>query len=325
MILADKLIELRKKNGWSQEELAEQLGVSRQAVSKWESGASIPDLDKIIRLSGIFGVSTDYLLKDEIERSESQYDEPETDAERIVTVEEANEFMDLQADASGRIAAATTMCILSPICLLQMVGLSEIGKLKESFASGVGTAVLLAIIAAAVAVFILCNLKLAKFEFLEKESFSLAYGVNGIVSKRREEHEPAGRKMIVIGVTLCIIGAIPLILAGALGASDYVCITCVNVLLALVALGVYALVRNGVVTSGFDKLLQQGDYTESKKRRHSRLSFLPGAYWCIATVVYLFWSFRIDSWKGTWIVWPIAGVLYAAIYGILEAVVKGKE
>ena len=47
MILADKIAELRKKNGWSQEELAGQLGVSRQSVSKWESAASIPDLDKI--------------------------------------------------------------------------------------------------------------------------------------------------------------------------------------------------------------------------------------------------------------------------------------
>ena len=56
---------LRKKQGWSQEELAAKLEVSRQSVSKWESAASVPELDKIIRLSEIFGVSTDYLLKDE--------------------------------------------------------------------------------------------------------------------------------------------------------------------------------------------------------------------------------------------------------------------
>ena len=67
MILADKIIEERKKNGWSQEELAEKLSVSRQAVSKWESAQSIPDLQKIIRLAELFDVTTDYLLKDEIE------------------------------------------------------------------------------------------------------------------------------------------------------------------------------------------------------------------------------------------------------------------
>ena len=325
MILADKIIELRKKSGWSQEELAEQLGISRQAVSKWESGASIPDLDKIIRLSGIFGVSTDYLLKDEIEQSAPQYDEPDMAAERTVTVEEANEFMDLQAGASGRIAAATALCILSPVCLIQLAGLAEAGRMDESLAGGVGTAVLLAIIAVAVAVFILCGLKMKKFEFLEKDPFSLAYGVSGIVRKRQEEHEEAARRRLVVGVTLCIVGIIPLILAGALGASDYACITCTNVMLAFIALGVYAIIRSTVVTAGFDKLLQQGDYTEANKRRERRLSFLPGAYWCIATAVYLFWSFRTDSWKQTWIVWPVAGVLYAAVYGILKAVVKERE
>lgn len=67
MILADKIIEERKKNGWSQEELASKLGVSRQAVSKWESSGSIPDLQRILQMSELFGVTTDYLLKDEIE------------------------------------------------------------------------------------------------------------------------------------------------------------------------------------------------------------------------------------------------------------------
>ena len=51
MNLADKIIQLRKKKGWSQEELAEMINVTRQSVSKWESRASMPDLDKIVRLS----------------------------------------------------------------------------------------------------------------------------------------------------------------------------------------------------------------------------------------------------------------------------------
>lgn len=66
MILADKIIFQRKKAGWSQEELAEQLGVTRQSVSKWEGAQSIPDMDKILQMSRIFNVSTDYLLKDDI-------------------------------------------------------------------------------------------------------------------------------------------------------------------------------------------------------------------------------------------------------------------
>ena len=72
MILADKIIEERKKNGWTQEDLAQKLGVSRQSVSKWESAGAIPDLKKIIQLADLFGVSTDYLLKDEVEKVKEQ-------------------------------------------------------------------------------------------------------------------------------------------------------------------------------------------------------------------------------------------------------------
>ena len=67
MLLSEKIMSLRKRNGWSQEELAQQLGVSRQSVSKWESMASMPDIQKIMSMSELFGVSTDYLLKDELE------------------------------------------------------------------------------------------------------------------------------------------------------------------------------------------------------------------------------------------------------------------
>ena len=61
MILADKIINERKKNGWSQEELAERLSVSRQSVSKWEGAQSVPDLQKVIQMAELFGVTTDYL------------------------------------------------------------------------------------------------------------------------------------------------------------------------------------------------------------------------------------------------------------------------
>ena len=93
MILAEKIILLRKKNEWSQEELAEQLGISRQSVSKWESGASIPDLDKIVRMSKLFDVSTDYLLKDSLEEEQPSETENSDGVIRMIDVEEANIFL----------------------------------------------------------------------------------------------------------------------------------------------------------------------------------------------------------------------------------------
>jgi len=131
MILADKIIEERKKNGWSQEELAERLGVSRQAVSKWESAGSVPDLQKVIQLSKLFGVSTDYLLKDELAaEAQGEYLTAAADSELPVyrvTMEEANDFIALRKKSAGIIAAAVTLCILSPALLIILAALSESG------------------------------------------------------------------------------------------------------------------------------------------------------------------------------------------------------
>lgn len=93
MILADKIIRLRKKNGWSQEELAEKMNVSRQAVSKWEAAQTTPDLEKILQLGNLFGVTTDYLLKDEIEDEEFTEGIDEAPV-RKVTLAEANNYIE---------------------------------------------------------------------------------------------------------------------------------------------------------------------------------------------------------------------------------------
>lgn len=78
-MISDKIAALRREAGLSQEALAERLEVSRQSVSKWESGMSVPDVDRIVELSRLFGVSTDYLLRDDVAR-EPAYAEPAREA-----------------------------------------------------------------------------------------------------------------------------------------------------------------------------------------------------------------------------------------------------
>lgn len=67
MKLPDKIIKHRKATGWSQEEFAEKLNVSRQAISRWENGTALPDAQNILQISKLFGVSADYLLNDDYE------------------------------------------------------------------------------------------------------------------------------------------------------------------------------------------------------------------------------------------------------------------
>ena len=78
MALSEKLYELRKKSNLSQEQLAEQLGVSRQAVSKWESGKAVPESETLISISEYFGVTLDYLMKENYSQSELVTDEGAT-------------------------------------------------------------------------------------------------------------------------------------------------------------------------------------------------------------------------------------------------------
>ncbi len=67
MKLPDKIIKLRKANGWSQEDFAEKLNVSRQAISRWENGTALPDAQNVLQISNLFHVTTDYLLNDDYE------------------------------------------------------------------------------------------------------------------------------------------------------------------------------------------------------------------------------------------------------------------
>ena len=128
MVLAEKIVLLRKRKGWSQEELADKLDISRQSVSKWELGASIPDLDKILRLSELFDVTTDYLLKDDVREISSNvsevFEEMSEPSARRVSAKEANLFMDLTEKLSGRIAFAVSLFILSPLPLMFLGGVA---------------------------------------------------------------------------------------------------------------------------------------------------------------------------------------------------------
>ena len=137
MILADKIIDLRKKNGWSQEELADKLGVSRQSISKWEGAQSMPDMNRILKMSEIFGVSTDYLLKEDMEMpADTGMPEFLTEEENIrsVSMEEAAAFLSYKERSSGRTALGVMMCILSPVVLIIIAGPDHVTFIPDGVA-----------------------------------------------------------------------------------------------------------------------------------------------------------------------------------------------
>lgn len=319
MILGEKIMELRKRNGWSQEELAGKLNVSRQSVSKWESAMSVPELDKVLQLSEIFEVSTDYLLKDD---KEEDYvpGRPETPSVRKVTMEEAQEFIAVRKEASFRIPAGVAACILSPAPLFLMTGMSDAGRLtvSEELADGIGIAVLLLIVAAAVGNFIVFGMRLGKYEWLEKEDFELCYGIAGMVKERQEAETPFFARRIAAGVALCILGAVPLLLSGSVDAGETVQAAGIVFLLCMIAAGVFLLTSTGLRKGAYDQLLQVGEYTREGKEASRVLGRIAAVYWCVVTAVYVGWSLLTREWHFTWILWPVAGILFGAIAGVVK-------
>ena len=327
MILADKIMELRKKNGWSQEELAEKMDVSRQSISKWESAQSVPDMGRLVRLSEIFGVSTDYLLKDELESEEPSGGESAEGTLRSVSMEEASAFLQMREETAPRIALGVMLCILSPILLIVLGGASEMGvlALTQAQAMGVGLAVLFVLVGCAVALFVTCSLRAARFEYLEKEPIDTLYGVAGMARDRREKFQGVYTRQLTIGIVLCVVAALPLFVSIAIGGEEsFLHVLAIGLLLALVAIGVLLIVRVSIVWGGFQQLLEEGDYDRENKAFEKRNTWLSGSYWLLVTAGYLAWSFLTDGWDHTWIVWPIAGVAFGAIWAVLRAVQRKK-
>ena len=343
MILADKIIELRKKNGWSQEELAEKLDVSRQAVSKWESAQSVPDMNRVLLLSEVFGVSTDYLLKDELgEEAAPGTPLPEDAGKtlRKVTMTEAQDFLRYRRQSAGRISLGVLLCILSPVTLILLCSAQETGRLamSEEMAAGLGLLPLFLLIGGAVALFVTTGLTGKKFEYLSSESFETEYGVSGFVKEQRDREQGSFTVRLTVGIVLCVLSAVPIFIAmclpsnagvidgvGYVESTDFRYVVAVAALLCLVAVGVWLIVGAAIVRGGYAVLLEEGDYTREQKENLRRNQTLATCYWGVVTAGYLAYSFITMDWQRSWIVWPVAGVLYGAIFAVVSALHKKED
>ncbi len=324
MIFSEKLLNLRKKNGWSQEQLAEKLNVTRQSISKWESAQSIPDLDKILSLSKIFGVSTDYLIKDELEEAEIV---PEVDMDskfHKISLADAQEFLLIKATTAKQIALATFLCIISPICLILLGAASErtTSGISENVAGGVGLCIMLLLVAIACTIFISCGMKTKKFEFLEKEEFETEYGVTGMVKERKQKYESTYTKYNILGTVFCILSLLPLFFGIMISENELFIVTMLCFLFLFVGIGVRFFIIAGINYTTMEKLLQEGDYTKIKKHRNKSNQPISTIYWSITTALYVGYSLFTNNWERSWILWPVAGILYAAVLSIWSSFQK---
>ena len=322
MILADKIIRLRKKNGWSQEELADKMNVSRQAVSKWESAQTIPDLGKILQLSTLFGVTTDYLLKDEIEDEEFTNDTSSDTTVKRISIEEANAYIEQRKKASWRIALATFLWIISPVTLIVLSMLSGLPNavVTETTANAVGFAVIFAFALCAVPIHIYCGFKNQPYEFLDKNvPFELEYGVKGLVTEKKNAFRPTYIAYNIIATCVCIFSVVPLVLL-SFSENEILVASALALLMIIAGIGAGMFIVAGTQNASMQKLLKEGDFTEKENKRTSVKEFVGFCYWGILTSIYLAWSFLTNHWHISWLVYAIGGVLFPIVMCICNLI-----
>lgn len=325
MTFSEKISALRKQKGWSQEELAEKLMVTRQAVSKWESAQSMPDLDKLVQLSEALGVSTDYLLKDEQAQSAPVPATAEqTVKPRHVTQEEAKRFLQLQMVAIPKTTLGVALCVWSPIALIGLPVLRSTFNwgFPEEICSGIGLCVLLVMVAAGVALLLTAGGTLREFEYLEREPIETDNGAREQALHMQREMASFCTRQNTIGVVLCILSVLPLFaLMCVPGVPDGYYSLAVCALLLLVGIACLLLVRTGSMRGAVDKLLEQGDYTRENKAKSRFVGAVSAAYWLVVTAAFLFYTFGPNG-NGqpqySWFIWAIAGVLYGALMAALS-------
>ena len=241
-----------------------------------------------------------------------------------VTLEQAREYMEYCRSASLRIALGIFLCICSPIMLILITGMQEQGLLSiaEDQATFAGLGILFVLVTLGVALMILTGMKGAPYEYLKKEAFVLEKRAEAFVLEEENQARTGEAVRITIGVVLCILSVLPLFAASAfapLAYQEMVQIGAVGLLLGFVAIGVFLFVFTGIRSDGRKVLLQKEEYAPDRKK-DKRIQVVAAIYWPCVTLIYLAWSFLTFNWGFTWIIWPIAGVLFGVIAAVLSVV-----
>ncbi|MDO5700090.1 MAG: helix-turn-helix domain-containing protein [Bowdeniella nasicola] len=329
MIMADKISELRKKCGWTQESFAHRLGVSRQAISKWESAQSVPDLNNLEKMSQLFNVSTDFLIKDELDMDDlvpgRQDLEADANVLRSVSLQEANDFLAYKDDSAPKIALGAALCIVSFVPLSVLGVLSEVPQLgiSENQVAFVGGALLFVCVIPAVMIFIIFGLKANQFKYLTEEAIDTAYGVRGMAKEHKSQLQSRLITHVTTGVALCVLALGLLITSGPLAqmwGKQWQALFGLSLVLA--ASAVYLFVSIGIRWGAVQLLLQEGDWHPTQRKIGKRMAPIAAVYWLAVIAIYLAFSLPTNDWERSWVIWPVAGVVFAIIYIVVEARLK---
>jgi len=321
MNLADKIMCLRKQHSWSQEELANKLSVSRQSVSKWEGNQATPEMDKIVMLSDIFNVSTDFLLKDDLSNEQENINVTTKQLETInMRSSEVDRYFKDYKEFAHKISIGVMLCILGVAGLIFSSAVSEMQSVTESSSNtimGFGLICLLGLVAIAVYIFIKSTQLIDQYEGLDKQIVSLDQATKVRVKRQMITYRKDFKGSLAASVVIIILAVVPLILSGIMELDSAVIISFASLMLVIIAFSVRKIVNGSIISDSYNAIIDN-----KSKRKNKVEDKIESVYWPIVVAIYLGWSFLTYDWHITWIIWPIAGVLSEIIPVVAQSLHK---
>jgi len=237
----------------------------------------------------------------------------------LISYEEATNYIEDSRATAPKTALGVLLCIISPITLFLLIGLGELNfvNVKEEVLVAAGLVVLISLVATGVSYFIRFSSKLEKYDYLKLNLFELDYKTEQMVRSIQNQDEQTYKSAVSISVVGYILSALPIIITPLLFEVEGLSVISVAVTLIIVALSTYNIINNSGSNEACNVLLQLGDYSV-KNKSNKAFQTVSKVYWCVIVAVYLGYSFITNNWAMSWIIWPVAGVLFGAVKAILD-------
>ena len=299
MNLGENLISLRKKENMSQEDLAEKLDVSRQAISKWESGQGYPEMEKIIKISEIFNYNIDLLIKGKV------------DENQINDIEKYDNFM---KKIGKNISIALFLILLGVTLLLLYIGHNpNIKNLTEKEIT-IGVVLLLIFVLLSLPIFIISGLNMDSFK---KKNPKITSYYN---EKEIEKFDKKFGIILAGSISLILIGVIQLLLMIGLKTYENE-LTSVGLFMIYITITVPIITYYGIQKDKYDLNKYNKTNNIELKKETELIGKISAVIMLTSTIIYFILGFIFNLWKYNWMLFPIGGM----ICGIFAIILNKEE
>ena len=329
MALAENIIKLRKQANWSQEALAAQIGVSRQSVSKWESGHSTPDIAHILTLATLFEVSTDKLLgaATHLPAQLKPMDAETCESSAYLEHATGQAFLEHKTINAATISEGVIWCIAGPSALFLLLALSHAlpALLSKPVATGLGLVALLGLIGKGASFLTTALTQQDQAPQLPNVPFNVSESVKAALEQQLNRELPIIRRRLSAGLVMFVLCSAPLIMAAVLGRGPGTILLTLVLLLAMIASGLYFVIPASARRTAFRYLLLGGDLESGKDQQTRRIEQIAGVYWPLLVAAYACWSLWTMEWGITWIVFPVGSVAFMGVVGLSKLLERNAQ